>query len=171
MQYEKIVNNLFKILVKSIMIFFLVFFMLFIWAAYIFGRPEVYTLGESQGEKQYVTIWKRLGGETFIMPYKYCGFTLPEKNFIVIDNWGRLEIIFRNDSTLLIFNSRIDKKIKGIYLPDYKYKFFNHSNINQIPIVELLDSLSSYNREGNSFKYLFSISISEREPFIYSYSQ
>lgn len=162
MQYIKIISKFFRIIVKSVMILVLICFVFNIWWTYIYGRQRIYNLGNDQ----YVTVWKRVGGECFIMPYKYCGLTLPEKNFIVVHNLGGLDIFFSNDSTLLIHKGGGIQKIKGIYLPDYKYEYFAGLDFSKIPMSEVADTLKSYDREKEKLKRFPWISISVREPSI-----
>ena len=59
----------------------------------------------------------------------------------------RVEII-KEDSTFLIYDgcSEKNKKIKGIYLPDYKYEYFDYPYFGYLPKGENIDSLRAYER-------------------------
>ena len=141
---RKYVNKLFRVIVKSVMIILLIHYLFFIWWGIVYGRG-VYKLGDTD----YVTVWKRAGGDCYIMPYKYYGLILPKKNFFVADNLGGLDIV-KEDSTLLICDacSEKDKKIKGIYLPDYKYEYIDYyPHFDEVPKSERFDTLMSYDRK------------------------
>lgn len=154
-----------RIILKSVMIVFLIVFMGWIWWVYLYGRG-VYKLGN----EQYVTIWKRPGG-CYVMPYKYCGFMLPsDKNFILDHNLGTIRL-FKEDSTLLIYDEagEKDKGVKGIYLPDYKYEYIDYPYFDNLPGYIAVDSMKVFYQEKEKrVKHLPELFISIREPWVVS---
>lgn len=154
-----------KIVAKLTMIVFLLYFMLWTLLGYIAGRRN-YKLGDNH----YVTIWKRGGGCCYIMPYKYCGLVLPDKNFILDHNLGAISI-FKEGSTLLIYDEAGEKEkgIKGFYLPDYKYEYIDYPYFDYLPGYIAVDSMKVfYQQKEERVKHLPLLYISIREPYGYS---
>lgn len=154
-----------RIILKSVMIVFLIAFMGWIWWGYLYGRG-VYKLGN----EQYVTVWKRGGGDCYVMPYKYCGLILPDKNFILADNLGSIGIYYKEDSTLIIDDGMRGKgnkmeDVKGVYLPDYKHEFLEYPDCSHLSVDERLDTLKIFEHKLAEKKYMH-ISISIREPYV-----
>ena len=68
-----------------------------------------------------VTVWKRIGGNCYIIPGKYDKWTKPQNDYILIDNLESLTIIWLSSNHLLIngINPKIINKSKKFYLEDY----------------------------------------------------
>lgn len=81
------------------------------------------------------TVWKKVGGDCYIIPGRYYSFKSPKKDYIRISNTGGLLISLKNDSTLLIFNNRyIDNDSVYINLQNYKFEYYspNPSSLDEI---------------------------------------
>lgn len=80
------------------------------------------------------TVWKKLGGYCYVLPYRYWGLFSPVKDYIKMSNVGNINIYLDKDSTLLIFNEPTNDGICNdveCHFQTYKFKHF------------CLDSLSS----------------------------
>lgn len=165
---KKYICRIIKIIAKLIMIVFLLYFMLWTWLEYFAGR-ENYKFGNNQ----YITIWKRGSGYCYLMPYKYCGLILPNKNFIIANNTGNIGIYYNpNDTTFFIDDGRreSDKSVNMIYLPDYKYQHLNYPDYSYLPIEDKLDSLNIYQfLLKEKLKNFPSISISIKDLYVKTY--
>lgn len=83
------------------------------------------------------TVWKKVGGDCYIIPGRYYSLKNPKKDYIRVCNTGGLLISFKNDSTLLIFNNRyIDNDSVCINLKNYKFEYYspNPSSLDDIKI-------------------------------------
>lgn len=64
----------------------------------VFFSRQVYQVEKDK----YITVWKRVGGDCYIMPYRYYGLTLPEDNFIKTYNKSNFEFFFLNNSPQIL---------------------------------------------------------------------
>lgn len=81
------------------------------------------------------TVWKKNGGDCYIIPGRYYSLKNPKKDYIRVSNTGGLLIGLKNDSTLVIFNNRyIDNDSVYINLKNYKFEYYspNPHSLNDI---------------------------------------
>lgn len=73
-------------------------------------------------EDKCITVWKRLGGDCYIIPNKYDSWFKPQKDYILIDNLGSLDIIWEENNHLLINSddATIVNKSKNLKMQDYR---------------------------------------------------
>jgi len=108
-------------------------------------------------------VWKTQNG-CYIIPYRYFGLFLPQKDYVNISNVGSLTIFIKDKSTLLIFYDRTDDGLKtincnikrfdyqeflpigykkgngGIVLPDKIENYFEMDSILQAKRKQCIDS-------------------------------
>lgn len=50
------------------------------------------------------TVWNRLDGMCYIMPYRYKGVFSPKENYISVSNHSAVMILMEDDSTYIVYN-------------------------------------------------------------------
>lgn len=107
------------------------------------------------------TVWKRLGGDCIIMPYKYYGLTVPKSDYIIASNRGAISIFVNNDLSLIFYNEAYDQKEQiNFNLPNYKYNYIEY------PRKEGIDSIRSYAKKQSELReYLPNIYIDIKEMY------
>jgi hypothetical protein len=109
-------------------------FLIYLLIIVFFGK-QVYRVEQDK----YITVWKRFGGDCYIMPYRYYGLILPNDNYIKTDNASQFQFYFLENSPNVIVirtsNKYIFKNKKGslkVINFDERdaYKFFSLSSGN-----------------------------------------
>jgi hypothetical protein len=79
----------------------------------IFFSKQVYRIEHNK----FITVWKRFGGDCYIMPYRYYGLILPNDNYIKTDNASQFQFYFLENSPNVIVirtsNKYVFKNKKG----------------------------------------------------------
>lgn len=107
------------------------------------------------------TVWKRVGGPCYIMPYQYKGIFAPTTDYIPAPNYGAIMILVEEDSTLIVYDDdsvkgkiechfRDNKKWKYIPSPekdenDEAYSKGRREHLYRLPYIEI-NILESYAR-------------------------
>ena len=124
--------------VFKLFLFFLVV-LLFVFLI-IDQHREVYCISEDK----CVTVWKRIGGTCYIVPYKYYGIFKPINNYIVTTNSSNIGIIWKNSKEVI---AQIDEESTIINDSNDDIKILNYKANNKV-----YDSLYTY-KDGHYLKY------------------
>lgn len=102
----------YKAIVLIVIILILYFFLL--------QKRNIYRIGKDI----YVTTWKHWNGNTYVMPYKYYGLILPKNNYFSVSTNSGLDMIFIDDSTIVIQSNSKSDSTDIVNFDNYRYVYF-----------------------------------------------
>lgn len=88
------------------------------------------------------TVWKKVGGYCYVIPYRYWGLFSPAKDYIKMSNVGNVGIYIDKDSTLLILNEFTNDGIyNGVecHFQTYKFKHIYLDSLSSMEEVRLFE--------------------------------
>jgi hypothetical protein len=87
---------------------------------FLFQKRNIYRIGKDT----YVTTWKQWNGNTFVMPYKYYGLVPPQKNYFSVSTNSGLDLIFIDDSTIVIKSNSKSNSQEITSFDNYRYLYY-----------------------------------------------
>lgn len=112
-----------------------------------------------------ITVWKRIGGKCYVLPYKYYSFFKPDDNFITIPtNDYPTDLIFENDVNYIkIVVDRFKEDFEIVNNSRDKYIIINYNDFE-----DEFDSIYTF-KEGHYRKYkeeVIFLSINLKEGYV-----
>lgn len=95
--------------------------------------------------KTQLTVWKRLGGSCYIMPYSYYGILSPKDNFIKYSNVGSMDFYWKDSLIYIPFATYNDELF--IVNKSKRWRIMHLNSDHKIPLKE-------FNRVGIDVRYL-----------------
>lgn len=107
-----------KIVIIILSIVTIIFILLVTWEQ---SRDYYYT---SKG--RCVTVWKRLGGRCYVMPYKYSIlFQNPKENYIETNSQSWIALYWRTDKDIYVDNNYYNQNLNTIFCFDETYTIYD----------------------------------------------
>ncbi len=95
-------------------------------------------------DNKCVTVWKRIGGTCYVMPYKYYGLFRPRDCYIITTNSSDIGFIWKNKKEIIVHVDEeatiVDNSTKKIKILDYEANY------------EIYDSIFTY-KDGYYRRY------------------
>ena len=103
------------------------------------------------------TFWKTRNG-CYIMPYKYCGLTIPKDNYLKTVNIGGILIFIDEDSTLYIFPNNIYElgaKTIECKLSSYNYKYYPYIDNEMDDVNNFYKKIDNFMKQGYPYLNIY----------------